>query len=156
MLLIYLYNSCNILRTPLLFDALHSPRYRARLPIHRARSFGRRFGRDEEATAQAHQSQLRDIGRVAAGARHRTRDRGQDSPNAEMVRPVQKRRRLGRDPRYRQKAPRQDAQIPDRREARGSRQVRATHELRRLREGASGEASVATRETESTYQANHC
>lgn len=68
-------------------------------------------GCQEKAAACAHQHQYGDIGRAAAGAGHRAGDSGEDFADAQVVRPVQERRRFARHSRHRSKAPRKNAQV---------------------------------------------
>ncbi len=84
--------------------------------------------RKEEAAAEAGKPEHGDFRRTAASARNWTGDRGEDFADAQIVRRVQERGRFAGHPWHRQKAPRQNAQIFDGREARDTQEHAATGE----------------------------
>ena len=98
------------------------------IPFPQSGVFSGTVSRKEKAAAEAGKSQHRDIRRIATSARDWTGDRGEDFADAQIVRRVQERGRFAGHPRHRQKAPRQNAQIFDGREARDTQEHAAIGE----------------------------
>src|SRR6266849_6665713 len=72
---------------------------------------------EKEAAGEAGKSQYGDVARLTASAADWSRDGGQNSANAQVVRRIQERRRFAGDPRNRREAARKNAQVFDRWEA---------------------------------------
>src|SRR6266704_3965763 len=98
------------------------------IPFPQSGVFSGTVSRKEKAAAEADKTQNGDFRRTPASARDWTGDRGKDLADAQIVRRVQERGRFAGHPWHRQKAPGQNAQIFDSREARDTQEHNATGE----------------------------
>jgi hypothetical protein len=77
--------------------------------------FAGSFRWEEKAARAACEHQYSEFGAIADCPRDRPSDRGQDFANAQNLRRIRERGRFAGDSRPRTEAPRQNAQVPDRR-----------------------------------------